>query len=140
MTPIAPNNALLASSLFSSAPITTAVTGGGTGIGLTITETLAANGARLYITGRRAAALENVASRYYGNIIPVSGNLASPTSLEALVATITKQSPDGIQLLVNNAGVAPESATTFFAPDSTFIDLKNSESVAKHLPEATRES
>ena len=35
------------------------VTGGGTGIGLMATQALAANGAKVYITSRRAEALEN---------------------------------------------------------------------------------
>merc|ERR1711964_311501 len=51
------------------------VTGGGTGIGLMATQALAANGAKVYITGRRMEALENAAKSHEpslgGEIIPV---------------------------------------------------------------------
>lgn len=40
------------------------VTGGGTGIGLTITQVLVSNGAKVYITGRREEALKGVVDRY----------------------------------------------------------------------------
>jgi NADP-dependent 3-hydroxy acid dehydrogenase YdfG len=39
-------------------------TGGGSGIGLMITQTLASNGAKVYITGRRKEALDTVVNTY----------------------------------------------------------------------------
>lgn len=42
------------------------VTGGGTGIGLMITHGLAANGAKVYITGRRKEVLQKVSDSWTG--------------------------------------------------------------------------
>ena len=53
--------------------------GGGSGIGLMITQALAVNGARVYIVGRTEEKLDTVAKKYNGNdidgeIIPLQGN------------------------------------------------------------------
>lgn len=50
--------------LFDVSHITAVVTGGGSGIGLMITQALVKNGAKVYITGRRAEALDKVAELY----------------------------------------------------------------------------
>lgn len=55
---------LKASSLFDVSNFTAVVTGGGTGIGLMIAETLMVNGAKVYITGRREEALKTVVEKY----------------------------------------------------------------------------
>jgi threonine dehydrogenase-like Zn-dependent dehydrogenase len=58
------NEDIKASKLFEVSHITAVVTGGGTGIGLMITQALVSNGAKVYITGRREDALENVVKHY----------------------------------------------------------------------------
>jgi threonine dehydrogenase-like Zn-dependent dehydrogenase len=55
---------LRASKLFDVSHITAVVTGGGTGIGLMITQALVSNGAKVYITGRREEALQSVVEQY----------------------------------------------------------------------------
>jgi hypothetical protein len=50
--------------LFDVSNYSAIVTGGGSGIGLMITQTLVANGAKVYITGRRGEALEAVVNKY----------------------------------------------------------------------------
>ncbi len=71
----APANSHLASDkLFDVSHVTAIVTGGGSGIGLMITQALVGNGAKVYITGRRQEALEKVEKLYGqqgpGKIIP----------------------------------------------------------------------
>jgi NADPH:quinone reductase-like Zn-dependent oxidoreductase len=63
-TGAARNEDLKASKLFDVHNYCAVVTGGGTGIGLMITQTLVANGARVYITGRRKEALDIVVDKY----------------------------------------------------------------------------
>lgn len=58
---------LESNTLFSVRDLTAVVTGGGTGIGLMAAQTLAANGARVYIVGRREEPLHKVAEKYSGN-------------------------------------------------------------------------
>lgn len=72
-TGAAKNEDLKATKLFDVSNFSAIVTGGGSGIGLMITQTLVANGAKVYITGRREEALKTVAEKYNsgpGKIIP----------------------------------------------------------------------
>ncbi|KAI4201182.1 MAG: hypothetical protein LQ346_002236 [Caloplaca aetnensis] len=58
------NEELKLSKLFDVSKFTALVTGGGTGIGLMITQALQTNGAKVYITGRREEALDRVVEQY----------------------------------------------------------------------------
>ena len=60
--------------LFDVSHVTAIVTGGGTGIGLMITQALVANGAKVYITSRREEVLkktEELHNHENGQIIPI---------------------------------------------------------------------
>lgn len=62
------------SKLFDVSHVTAIVTGGGTGIGLMITQALVANGAKVYITSRREEVLkktEELHDHANGQIIPI---------------------------------------------------------------------
>jgi len=90
------------------------VTGGGTGIGLMATQALAANGARVYITGRRVDALENAAKSHSptdgGEIIPIGPcDVTKKEDLENIVAQISKKEKY-INLLVAAAGISGPKA------------------------------
>lgn len=63
---MASNGAFLIPSLFAVKGLVALVTGGGTGIGLMATQALAANGAKVYIVGRRQELLDNVVKKYGG--------------------------------------------------------------------------
>lgn len=94
------------------------VTGGGTGIGLMATQALAANGAKVYITGRRTEALENAAKEHNpsfstgGKIIPVGPcDVRKKEDLEKIVEDLqTKHGEKYINLLVCNAGISGTKA------------------------------
>lgn len=91
------------------------VTGGGTGIGLMATQALAANGAKVYITGRRMEALENAANKHNpsergGQIIPIGPcDVTSKDDLQRLADDLSKKEKY-INLLFCNAGIAGPKA------------------------------
>ncbi|KAL1918623.1 uncharacterized protein VTP21DRAFT_2645 [Calcarisporiella thermophila] len=94
------NLSLQASHLFDLSNKVALVTGGGTGIGLMIAKTLEANGAKVYIVGRRLDVLKKVSG---GNIIALQGDVSSRESVDELVKSFPE---DRLDILVNNAGVA----------------------------------
>jgi 3-hydroxybutyrate dehydrogenase len=78
------------------------VTGGGTGIGLAIAQALAAQGAQVTITGRRAEVLEQVA---VNGLHAVQMDVANEDSVVTGVArAIAARGP--VQICVPNAGIA----------------------------------
>lgn len=90
------------------------VTGGGTGIGLMATQALSANGAKVYITGRRTEVLEKAAQSHDpqkhkadidGEIIPIGPtDVRSKDDLQQLCREI--EAKEGyLSLLVAAAGV-----------------------------------
>lgn len=88
------------------------VSGGGTGIGLMIAQAFANNGARVYITGRRADALQQAAQTWgaklvqpQGRLIPVTADITDKASVETLARTIGERE-GRVDVLVNNAGIS----------------------------------
>ncbi|KAL5324480.1 hypothetical protein ACEPPN_009026 [Leptodophora sp. 'Broadleaf-Isolate-01'] len=106
---------LRAEALFSVKGHVCVVTGGGTGIGLMATQALAANGAKVYITGRRMDTLENAAKTHKpssmgGQIIPMGPcDVTKKEDLENLVKEISKKEKY-INVLVCNAGISGPKA------------------------------
>ncbi|KAL5524901.1 hypothetical protein ACEPAF_8770 [Sanghuangporus sanghuang] len=93
------------------------VTGGGTGIGLMAAQALANNGARVYITSRRQSVLEQAVATHgkslvhpKGELIPISADVTDKSSIDQLVAEISK-CEDHVDVLVNNAGISKATST-----------------------------
>ncbi len=90
--------------LYSFADKTAVVTGGGTGIGLHISEAFAGAGARVVITGRRENILQEACLRLGNNAAYIVNDIRALDSLPGLVDTIeTEHGP--IDILVNNGGI-----------------------------------
>ncbi|KAI0264242.1 NAD(P)-binding protein [Gloeopeniophorella convolvens] len=127
---------LSAEKLFNLHGLTAVVTGGGTGIGLMIATTLIANGANVYITGRRLEVIEKTSRNYNdasqakpgrGRLIPIQGDISIKSEAARLAAEIGRREPNGVAVLFNNAGVATAfvgapSETTAAAYQATFFD------------------
>lgn len=78
------------------------VTGGGTGIGLAIAQSLAAQGAQVTITGRRAEVLEAVAG---GNLHALAMDVADEASVvDGFASAVAARGP--VAICVANAGIA----------------------------------
>lgn len=123
-------NELKAKDLFDVSHITAIVTGGGTGIGLMISQALVANGAKVYITGRRQEVLESTIKQYdsggSGSMHALPGDISDKSDILRLVKDMEQKEPNGIHLLVNNAGIARDDATQFCAlpaPESKGLSL-----------------
>ena len=81
------------------------VTGGSRGIGRMIAEGFLAQGARVYIAARKAAACEATAGELGPNCIPLPIDVATVEGCRALAARLAEHE-DRLDILVNNAGAA----------------------------------
>ena len=84
------------------------VTGGGTGIGRCIAKAFAEAGARVAVSGRRAAPLEEVARELGERGCAVPGDL-SRRGESARMVEAASSALGGLDVLVNNAGAFPRA-------------------------------
>ncbi|KAK7033593.1 hypothetical protein VNI00_012830 [Paramarasmius palmivorus] len=87
------------------------VTGGGTGIGLMIAKGLAANGAKVYISGRREEVLQDVC-RQFPSMISLKMDVCDKDSI-AHAAKVVEEKEGKLDVLVNNAGIAGSASYPF---------------------------
>ncbi|OJD29285.1 short chain dehydrogenase reductase [Diplodia corticola] len=130
------------SKLFDVSHVTAVVTGGATGIGLMITQALATNGAKVYIVGRRQEVLEKTVETYdsgSGQIIALPGDVSSKSEVQRLASEVSKKEPNGIQLLVNNAGVARDDPTKLSGRGQP-LDFADPVAVSEHFLASQPES
>lgn len=89
------------------------VTGGQRGIGAMITEGFLKQGAKVYISGRKADQGEAAAAEFGDQCIYIQGDISTYEGCKALAAEIASRE-DKLDILVNNAGVAwGEEYTSF---------------------------
>lgn len=79
------------------------VTGGGSGIGEAIVKALATAGATVYILDLSLDAANHVAQSTKGNVKSIQCDI---TSQEAVMASIEAAGKNGLDILINNAGIA----------------------------------
>lgn len=83
---------------------TALVTGGSVGIGLATARSLAAEGAHVFITGRRQEELDAAVKDIRGHVTAVRGDAANLADLDDLFATIENQT-GRFDVFVANAGI-----------------------------------
>jgi NAD(P)-dependent dehydrogenase (short-subunit alcohol dehydrogenase family) len=79
------------------------VTGGSSGLGLATAQRFAAEGARVFITGRRLAELDAAIAQIGGDAVGVQGDIARMEDLDKLYDVI-KQKAGRLDVLFANAG------------------------------------
>src|SRR5438445_8883916 len=80
------------------------VTGGNSGIGLAAARRFVAEGAHVFITGRRQAELDEAVAQIGKHVTGVRGDVANLADLDRLFATV-KQQKGRLDVLFANAGV-----------------------------------
>ena len=94
--------------MFDLSGMTALVTGASGGIGSSVARALAAQGARVALSGTRADALEAVAAAIGGNPIILPCNLGDSVAVDALVPSAVAALGQ-LDILVNNAGITRDN-------------------------------
>ncbi len=98
------------------------VTGGNSGIGLATAERFAAEGAQVFLTGRRREELDAAVERVGHGAVAVQGDVSDLADLDRLYATV-KDRAGRVDVLFANAGIgelAPVAEVTEAHFDRTF--------------------
>lgn len=98
------------------------VTGGSTGIGLATAQELAAQGAKVYITGRRQAELDAAVAEIASTAVGIRADVSKLGDLDEVYARIAKEE-GRLDILFANAGAviccrwarSPKSSLTVFS-------------------------
>lgn len=96
------------------------VTGASRGIGLAIAQALAAAGARVALSSRKQADLEQAAleiRRLGGQALPVAAHIGDAQAVQQLVQRVLAEW-GGVDILVNNAGTNPHFGPLLTAEES----------------------
>lgn len=109
---------------------TALVTGGTSGIGLATAQRFAAEGAEVFITGRRQAELDQAVTSIGHGVVGIRGDVSDLNDLDAIYAEIAQRGR-GLDVLFANAGggsfatledLDATSAVLFLASDqSSFV-------------------
>lgn len=81
------------------------ITGGSSGIGFATAQRFIAEGAFVFVTGRRQAELDDAVRRLERNVIGVQGDVASLADLDRLYGVV-KEKKGALDILFVNAGLA----------------------------------
>ena len=106
-----------------------------------ISQALVANGAKVYITGRREEMLDNAVKLYSdgpGSLHALPGDIDQKSEVERLAKEIGAKEPKGIHLLVNNAGIARDDSTKYSTAGEP--DFNDPVSISTHFLKSPEEA
>ena len=96
--------------MFDLSGMTALVTGASGGLGSSIARALAAQGARLALSGSNAAKLEAFAKELGGDHVTLLCNLSDPAEVDQLISRAV-EALGQLDILVNNAGITRDNLT-----------------------------
>lgn len=92
------------------------VSGGSSGIGLAIAQRFVAEGAHVFILGRRRAQLDEAARRIERNVTAIQADVTDLGDLDRVAATV-KATEGRVDIIVSNAGVTEQGALDSLTPE-----------------------
>jgi len=105
------------------------LTGASGGIGSAIAKALHAQGAELILNGTRLVELENLATQLGDRALVLKGDLNKTNSINDLAEEAEKMSGNGIDILINNAGITRDNLLVRLS-DQDLMDVINLNLVA----------
>ncbi len=105
------------------------LTGASGGIGSAIAKALHAQGAELILNGTRLVELENLAAQLGDRALVLKGDLNKTNSINDLAEEAEKMSDNGIDILINNAGITRDNLLVRLS-DQDLMDVINLNLVA----------
>lgn len=99
-----------ATAMFSVEGLRVLITGGTRGIGLALAQAFVAGGARVCITGRDSTTTAQIARELGAQALGVAMDVASEAAVQAVAAQLQSEW-DGLDVLINNAGIDPHYAS-----------------------------
>jgi NAD(P)-dependent dehydrogenase (short-subunit alcohol dehydrogenase family) len=92
------------------------ISGGTTGIGLAIAQRFVAEGAHVFIFGRRQAQLDEAAKLIGGKVTAIQADAANLDDLER-IATAVRQKTGVVDIVVSNAGFTEQASIDTLTPE-----------------------
>ena len=88
---------------------TALITGATGGIGSAIARALHSQGAEVILSGTRQGSLDELAHELSDRAHPIAADLSDKSSIDSLIKQISDISTDGVDIVINNAGIVRDN-------------------------------
>ena len=88
---------------------TALITGATGGIGSAIARALHFQGAKVILSGTRQGSLDELAHELSDRAHPIAADLSNKSSIDSLIKQISDVSTDGVDIVINNAGIVRDN-------------------------------
>ena len=88
---------------------TALITGATGGIGSAIARALHSQGAEVILSGTRKGSLDELAHELSDRAHPIAADLSDKSSIDSLIKQISDISTDGVDIVINNAGIVRDN-------------------------------